>query len=234
MAGSRQQGRTDAPPHRWSVLVSAIWVAACTSGPAPQPEPPADPKPAITPAAGGSETLLFDGRQLGHWAASEFGGEGAVRIDNDNLILEMGNDLTGVHWRGPLVKMNYEITLEAMRVQGHDFFCGLTFPVGDDPCTLIVGGWGGALVGLSSLNGYDASENDTTTALRLENDRWYRIRLRVTEERIQAFIDDTRLINIATGDYEYSIRYEVEPSQPLGFASWRTTAALRHIKLKKL
>ena len=132
------------------------------------------------------------------------------------------------------MKMNYEITLEAMRVQGHDFFCGLTFPVGDDPCTLIVGGWGGALVGLSSLNGYDASENDTTTALRLENDRWYRIRLRVTEERIQAFIDDTRLINIATGDYEYSIRYEVEPSQPLGFASWRTTAALRHIKLKKL
>ena len=57
---------------------------------------------------------------------------------------------------------DYEVTLEAMRVDGNDFFCGMTFPAGKDPCTLIVGGWGGTVVGLSSINGMDASENETT------------------------------------------------------------------------
>ena len=38
--------------------------------------------------------------------------------------------------------MDYELRLEAKRVEGGDFFCGLTFPVGKEYCTLILGGWG--------------------------------------------------------------------------------------------
>lgn len=60
--------------------------------------------------------------------------------------------------------MNYELSLEAMRVDGSDFFCGLTFPVGSNFCSFIVGGWGGGVVGLSSLNSEDASQNETTNA----------------------------------------------------------------------
>ena len=58
--------------------------------------------------------------------------------------------MTGITWTNEVPTNNYEISLEAMRVEGSDFFCALTFPVGNDPCSFIVGGWGGGVVGLSS------------------------------------------------------------------------------------
>ena len=57
---------------------------------------------------------------------------------------------------------------ETHGMQGGDFFCGLTFPYGDASCTFVVGGWGGGLVGLSSINGDDASENETRTTISWE------------------------------------------------------------------
>ena len=51
--------------------------------------------------------------------------------------------MTGITWTNEMPRMGYEISLEAMRVEGSDFFCGLTFPVGKDYLSLIVGGWGG-------------------------------------------------------------------------------------------
>jgi len=75
------------------------------------------------------ETSLFDGKELGQWEITDFGGQGNVYVKDGSIFLEMGNDMTGVTWAGPVVRMNYEITLEAMRVVGSDFFCGLTFPV---------------------------------------------------------------------------------------------------------
>jgi len=76
------------------------------------------------------EIGLFDGKTLGRWKITDFGGQGDVYVKDGSIFLEMGNDMTGVTWTGPLVRMNYEITLEAMRVAGSDFFCGLTFPRG--------------------------------------------------------------------------------------------------------
>ena len=69
--------------------------------------------------------------------------------------------------------LNYELNVVARRVEGSDFFCGLTFPYQDSHCTLILGGWGGALVGLSCLDGRDASENETTRLMPFEKGRWY-------------------------------------------------------------
>jgi len=56
----------------------------------------------------------------------------------------------------------------------------------------------------------------------------------VVPNRIQAWIDDDRVIDADTTDRRISIRLEVEESRPLGFASWSTTAALRNIHLRKL
>ncbi len=92
--------------------------------------------------------------------------------------------------------MNYEVALDAMRVMGSDFFCGLTVPVGTNFCSLIVGGWGGSLVGISSLDGMDASENETTKFVSFESGRWYRIRLRVTEKKIEGWIDKDKLVDV--------------------------------------
>ncbi len=94
--------------------------------------------------------------------------------------------------------MNYEVALDAMRLMGSDFFCGLTVPVGETFCSLIVGGWGGSLLGISSVEGMDASENETTKFTNFESGRWYRIRLRVTEKRIEGWIDKEKLIDLAT------------------------------------
>ena len=92
----------------------------------------------------------------------------------------MGDGCTGVTWKGEFPSVNYEVSLEAKKIEGNDFFCGMTFPVGKNPCTLIVGGWGGATVGLSSIDGLDASENSTKTLMKFEKNRWYNIRLVVT------------------------------------------------------
>jgi hypothetical protein len=132
------------------------------------------------------------------------------------------------------VRVDYEIGVEARRLAGNDFFCGLTFPVGQAYCSFIVGGWGGAVTGLSSLDGEDASENETSTVKNLEDQRWYAIRVRVTAERIQAWIDDAVWVDVKTTGRRIGIRPEVEASRPLGIASWRTTAALRTIRLRKL
>jgi hypothetical protein len=177
---------------------------------------------------------LFDGKTLGDWKVTDFGGQGDVLIKDGSIILEVGNDLTGIHWTGPLVRMNYEITLEAMRVDGSDFFCGLTFPVGSSPCSLILGGWGGSVCGLSNIDYYDAANNETTRVVSYENGRWYRVRLRVTPDKIEAWLDDEKLVDVVTTGRKISIRPEVDASQPLGIASWRTKAAIRNIRLQKL
>jgi hypothetical protein len=129
--------------------------------------------------------------------------------------------------------VNYEIELQAMRLAGGDFFCGLTFPVPASHCSFIVGGWAGTVVGLSSINGMDASENSTTVRRRFENDRWYTIRVGVTESHIQAWIDDESVVDVDTTGKRISVRAEVLDSRPLGIASWRTKAALRNIRMRR-
>lgn len=185
-------------------------------------------------ADGDKPVRLFDGRTLGDWKPTEFLGRGEVRVEDGRLVIEAGEPMTGVTYGKAPVAMNYEIALEAMRVGGNDFFCGLTFPVGEDPCSLIVGGWGGGLVGLSSLNGADASENDTSSWRKFEDGRWYRIRLRVEPGRIQAWIDDEKVVDADTTDRSISIRPEVERSRPLGIATYRTTAAIRSIEVRRI
>lgn len=178
---------------------------------------------------------LFDGQTLKGWKKTNFGGEGEVTVKNGILELEMGANLTGITWNGgEIPRMNYEISLEARRTLGGDFFCGLTFPVGKDPCSLIIGGWGGGVCGLSSLDKLDASENETTTYRTFKSNRWYRVRLRVLENRIQAWLDDEKIVDVDTSDKAISIRPEVELSQPLGLATWQTTAELRDIKVRKV
>jgi hypothetical protein len=58
--------------------------------------------------------------------------------------------------------------------------------VKDSFCSWINGGWDGTVVGLSNLDGNDASENDTSTIRDFVKGRWYAFRLAVTESRIQA------------------------------------------------
>lgn len=178
---------------------------------------------------------LFDGKSLGKWKASSFSSGGKVEAKDGIIAIAVGNPMSGITWSNePPARMDYEIRLEARRTDGHDFFCGLTFPVATNSCTLIVGGWGGSLIGLSSINGSDASENETTGTMEFESNRWYRICVKVTKPKIEAWIDDRQIVDLDTENLRFSIRWEVEPSVPLGIATWRTGSAVRNIRMRRL
>jgi hypothetical protein len=144
----------------------------------------------------------------------------------------MGDGCSGITWKGDFPKMNYEVKLEAKKVSGNDFFCGMTFPVGDSFCSLVVGGWGGPVVGLSSIDGLDASDNETRTLKKFEHDTWYTIHLKVSEVKIEGWIDGEQIVDFSYEGRKLSIRPEVDLSKPFGICSWVTTAALRNIQLK--
>jgi len=187
--------------------------------------------------AGADWQSLFDGKTLGPWKSTEFGGEGDVVVRDGAIALEFGAVLTGVTLDPAalpagqeLPRSNYEVRLEAQRVDGTDFFCGLTFPVKDKYCSLIVGGWGGTLVGLSSIDGEDASENQTRLSRAFKKGTWYRITVRVTDQRIQAWIDDERVIDQELEGRSISIRPEVSLSKPLGVCAYQTRALLRNLQ----
>jgi hypothetical protein len=179
-------------------------------------------------------TSLFNGSTLQGWDITNFGPQGPVYVSGNQIILGMGEGCTGVTWKKSFPETDYEVSLDAKRVAGNDFFCGLTFPVGKSPCTLIVGGWGGATVGLSSIDGKDASENETTIIRNFEKDRWYHIKLIVRDKYIESWIDSDKVIDFTIGDKSLSIRPEVELSKPFGITSWNTTAAIKNIHLKRL
>ncbi len=221
----------------WRALLAvllAIFAAPAALGDAPSKSPSLKGDPQVRPAADGS---LFNGKDLTGWHApqtQDFQHQKAVTVEDGALVLAMGQPASGVVWKGQPPRENYEISLEARRLEGNDFFCGLTFPVGDSYCTFIVGGWGGGTTGLSNLDGYSAVENETTGYSEFQQGRWYRIRVRVTKETVSAAIDDEELFNVTRKDRKFSVWWEQEPMRPLGIAAWRTKAAVRNIRLTSL
>ena len=173
---------------------------------------------------------LFDGTTLGKWRPTRFGGDGDVVVEGGAIRIGMGADLSGITWTGDAPRQGYEVSLDAQRADGNDFFCGLTFPVGEDPCSLIVGGWGGGVVGLSSIDGDDAAHNATTLYKEFKTGRWYAVRVRVTPDRIVCFIDDEQVIDQPLKGHRVSVRNEVLPSRPLGIATYATTALVKNIR----
>jgi len=92
----------------------------------------------------------------------------------------------------------------------------------------------GSVCGISSINYYDASDNETTVKAYFDNNRWYHIRVRVTPGRIQCWLDDEQYVDLETAGKHLDIRIEVKKSKPLGIATWRTAAAVKNIRLTKL
>ncbi|MBM3746915.1 MAG: DUF1080 domain-containing protein [Acidobacteria bacterium] len=178
---------------------------------------------------------LFDGKTLQGWRETPFTGRGQVRVENGTIVLGPGAPMTGVTWTGSFPRADYEVRLEGMRRQGNDFFASMTFPVGDSFCTWVTGGWGGDIVGLSSIDGWDASENETRSYFNFGNGRWYALRLRVAGDRITAWIDERPVIDVAIAGRSISLRYgEIKLSAPFGLASYATAGALRKIEYRLL
>ncbi len=178
-------------------------------------------------------TSLFDGATLGKWKPVSFGGEGEVSIVGGAIRLERGYDLTGIVWTGSLPGPRFRLEVEARRVEGSDFFAAITVPVGTAHCSLVVGGWGGTVVGFSSLDGLDASENESSKTFTFKDGQWYRLAVEVTPELLQGFVDGTLVTEAKTTGREVDVRIEMNPCRPIGIASWRTTSDIRSITLQE-
>ncbi len=177
---------------------------------------------------------LFDGKELGKWAITRFGGEGEVIVKDGAIILGMGNPMTGITWTGEVIRDNYELELEAKRTSGIDFFATTTFPVGEEYCSFVVGGWAGTVVGLSCINNLDASENETTQFKVFQDNRWYRIRIRVSQAKVECWIDEEKMVDVKREGRKFSIRMECDLCRPLGIATWCTEGVIRNIRTRRL
>ncbi len=189
----------------------------------------------------GQPIQLFDKTTLAAWTKTNFGGEQDVEIEDGIMTLSTGYPMTGITFKGikelsvdQVPKENYELQLRIKKVDGVDFFCGLTFPIGDAYCSFIAGGWGGMTVGLSSVDGKDAARNDTRSLKKFENGRWYLVRIRVTRERVAAWIDQEKVADQPRQGHTFSVRPEVRLSQPIGLSTYQTTAAVSDFRLIRL
>lgn len=164
----------------------------------------------------------------------EWEGISGGQVDaGEPLRIGWGETLTAVRWKGAVPTPPFELELAARRINGTDFFCAITFPArGVEECvTLVVGGWGGGLVGISSIGGKDASENETTTYEKFETDVWYAIRLVREGERIEAWIDGEKVIDVDTTGKALSLRPgQISDCAPFGLATWQTTAEVRNVR----
>ncbi|QDU96881.1 3-keto-disaccharide hydrolase [Lignipirellula cremea] len=212
---------------RTALLLAGCWLLTFSAATAEEPPEPVRPL---------SESW-FNGKNLQGWMAASrdtFDQHGKVTVKNGELHLEEGQPATGIVRLGVIPRMNYEISLEAKRTSGSDFFCGLTFPVEQSYLTLIIGGWGGGVTGISNFDDMSAVENETTGYTEFKNDQWYPIRLRVIEGKVQAWLEDEQIIDSTTVDRRLNIWYEQEPMRPLGISAWRSGGAFRKIQLKRL
>jgi hypothetical protein len=180
------------------------------------------------------ENSLFNGKTLDGWKITQYGTEGPVLVSEGKMVLNYGDGCTGVTWERDFPKVNYEVALEARRTVGNDFFCGITFPVNNEFCSLIVGGWGGPVVGLSSIDGNDAAHNSTQVLKKFDKNVWYKIKLQVTGEKIIVWIDDEKLVDFSYPGHRLSLRAEVQLSKPFGLFTWQTTGEIRNIRMQKI
>jgi hypothetical protein len=214
-----------------SGLVAACVMAVCACG------KKAEDVPAAKPAGSASSRVEMEKLGPEKWQPIEGAADLEWNDDKRVMRIGVGTDLNGARWTGPMPGVPYAVELEARRMSGSDFFCGLTLPVrsGKECVTLIVGGWGGNLVGISSIDGLDASENSTASQHVFEDKRWYRIRVEVGAERLQAWIDGQQVVDAFTDGQKLSLRPgPIEACAPFGLATWQTSAEVRGVKWRSL
>jgi hypothetical protein len=187
-----------------------------------------------------AETVaLFNGKDLSGWKAADIWGNGKVEaLSNGVVSCGLGKPLTGLAYTNSFPTMSYEVKMEALRKEGSDFFVAMTIPVESNACTVVIGGWGGGLCGISSINFMDASENQYSEGVMFKNDVWYTLRVRVTPGLLEVFLNDT--LYTAKVPFESSSAFtlragsDIDKTKPFGLATYETKALWRNLTVTNL
>jgi len=205
-------------------------------------------------------TSMFDGKTLDGWSVTKLDDDKKAEIQDGCIVIGRDDLAAGLKYDKPFPKSNYEILYQAKRVKGYDFFGTITFPVKESHCSFVNGGWGGSVTGLSSIGGYDASENETSGFYAFKDGQWYQFRVSVSDDRIRVWfypVDkdgktleaakgdpkaeaaakeeiETPKVDLVLGDKSISTRLEVTFFRPLGISTWNTEGHIRDIKFREL
>lgn len=187
-----------------------------------------------------AETVaLFNGKDLSGWKTADIWGNGKVEaLSNGVVSCGLGKPLTGLAYTNTFPTMSYEVKMEALRKEGSDFFVAMTIPVESNACTVVIGGWGGGLCGISSINFMDASENQYSESVSFKNDVWYTLRVRVTPGLLEVFLNDT--LYTAKVPFESSSAFtlragsDIDKTKPFGLATYETKALWRNLSVTTL
>ncbi len=205
-------------------------VAVAKKGPTIEPEPPT-PKP-------GEWVDLFDGKSLKGWkvvAEDSFAPHERCGLKEGHLFIDPQGRVTGICWDDTFPTQDYEVAFEAARLSGSDSFCAVLFPVGKAECVLLLGGYGGNVVGIGRVDGRTSNQNPTTTRASFRNTQWYRIRLRVTQARIETWLDEEKIIDFETAGHTFDMGSpQWAPLRPFGIAANLSQGAVRNIRLRRI
>ncbi|MFP6874996.1 MAG: family 16 glycoside hydrolase [Verrucomicrobiales bacterium] len=184
---------------------------------------------------------LFDGKSLAGWQRLGFDDSGGrIEVREGKLLFTRGDPLTAMvisdrSFTPPA--REYEIIVRARKMDGRDFFCALTFPVPEKSacCTFVAGGWGGGVTGLSNIDHLDANRNTTRSVVHYETGQWYDLRIEIRSGRIRCWVDERIVVNSLIADKIVSMRPgAIEQCQPLGIASFATSAQFESLRLRAL
>ncbi|MBM4039871.1 MAG: DUF1080 domain-containing protein [Planctomycetes bacterium] len=190
-------------------------------------------------AGGAAEwQALFDGKTLTGWRVlKEFAGagpRGGARVEEGRVVLPPGKPFTAIAWAGEFPVNDYEVRFQAMRAAGESEFGSVVFPIGWASCQLVLGGWGGTVVGVNIVDGRRPHEDATAKRFVFTPGRWYSFRLRVTTVKVEAWIGEEKVVDLTRAGRKLLCENEAVPMRPLAFYSQETTGAVREIQVREL
>ena len=184
---------------------------------------------------------LLDDRHAPYWQQAGIPDEGSIWVKKGELTLNTGLPMTGCKFtaweKEGLPGTDYSISYEAMRLEGDDIFGMCTFPVTSHQAhaTFVIGGWGGTLTGISSIDFKDASENSTRAEQRFANGVWHRVRIEVRPDDLRAWVNDRLVVNVSIKGRRVTLRPGfIDHCVPFGFATWNTVGRVRGVVVETL
>lgn len=225
------------------IFLSGLMIAASLAG-CDKPKNAGSPT-AQAPAAGVEAPKAPEpepwivGNELGDWKPLEAASQAKVSVKDGVLYLGSGDGVSGVVYTGKreIPVVDYELTWEAMKIDGVDFFGAATFPVRDaKTCvTLINGGWGGGVTGISCIDEMSANENNTQSTIGYKDGQWYKFRVLVTAEMMVGYVDDKQIFKVLIKDKKVGLRSgDIELCAPFGFATYMTKGAVKNIQFRPI
>ena len=137
--------------------------------------------------------------------------------------------------KGKVPTDNYEVEYEAMRTGGNLDFANLTFPVGEETCSLIVGGSvHGDLIGLQKVDGQDAWQHAGHKWVKFQRGIWYRVRLRVAPDALTVWVDDEQQFAMPRAGHRFESFWVLAEAKPFGVVTYITGGAVRSLRVRRL